>query len=56
MENANTDVGCKGLLLQMWPLLRSDLEKKNIFLCGQRNQVINICKGHITNYTRVGSC
>ena len=50
-------LGCKGLLLQMrpFPLIEKRFrEKKN--LCGPRKQVINIWKGHKTNYTRAGSC
>ena len=58
MENANTDVGCKGLQLQMrpFPLIEKWFREKKIFLSGPRKKVINIWKGHKTNYTRGGSC
>ena len=58
MENANTDVGCKGLLLQMrpFPLLEKWFREKNIFLCGPRKKVINLWKGHKANNTRGESC
>ena len=50
-------LGCKGLLLQMQPFpLIEKRFRENKFLCGPRKQVINIWKGHKTNYTRGGSC
>ena len=51
-------LGVKGYCCKCGPfrLLRSDLEKKKIFLSGPRKKVINIWKGHKTNYTRGGSC
>ena len=42
--------------MQPFPLIEKWFREKKIFLSGPRKKVINIWKGHKTNYTRGGSC
>ena len=42
--------------MRPFPLIEKWFREKKIFLSGPRKKVINIWKGHKTNYTRGGSC